>query len=95
MQDQLANAKATKDNNNVHNDELLAQVENWRPTIDKIYNDIRTAQENYYTMSSKEKLLKLRTKYKEYTEHSRKMFNIDGDFMKRVSFIQCFLLFKF
>lgn len=85
LQDQLANAKAITVNNNVHNDELLAQVESWRPKIDKIYNDIRTAQENYYTMSSKEKLLKLRTKYKEYTEHNRKMFNIDGDFMKRVS----------
>lgn len=88
---QLADAKTTTTtainvNNNVNNsDILMAQADEWKLKIDKIYNDIRTAQENYYTMSSKEKLLKLRTKYKEYTEHNRKKFNIDGEFMKRVS----------
>lgn len=107
---QLADAKTTTTtainvNNNVNNsDILMAQADEWKLKIDEIYNDIRTAQENYYTMSSKEKLLKLRTKYKEYTEHNRKKFNIDGEFMKRVSkfnffschlFVSCFICFFF
>lgn len=96
---QLADAKTiipntANVNNNVNNaDILLTQADEWKLKIDKIYNDIRTAQENYYTMSSKEKLLKLRTKYKEYTEQNRKMFNIDGEFMKRVSKINIFLFY--
>lgn len=65
--------------------QLVAQAENWRAKIDAVYQDILSAQENFYTMSSKEKLLKLRTQLKETTEKSRKTFNIDGEFMKRVS----------
>lgn len=64
---------------------IIAQADIWKHKIDKIYNDIRTAQENYYMMSSKEKLLKLRTKCKEHTEQSRKLFSMDGEFVKRVS----------
>lgn len=66
--------------------QLMAQAESWRTKIDAVYQDILSAQENFYTMSSKEKLLKLRTQLKENTEKSRKTFNIDGEFMKRVSF---------
>lgn len=65
--------------------QLVAQAESWRAKIDSVYQDILSAQENFYTMSSKEKLLKLRTQLKENTEKSRKTFNIDGEFMKRVS----------
>lgn len=102
LQEQLATATAqtiqstdNNTNNNVNNDNLLAQAEIWKQKIDKIFNDIRAAQENYYTMSSKEKLLKLRTKCKENTEHNRKMFNIDGEFMKRVSKLNSTHLFIF
>lgn len=88
LQAQLAE-RCSSVNNNMNSDEimnnLMAQVDIWKHKIDKIFSDIRMAQENYYTMSSKEKLLKLRTKYKEYTEQNRKLFNIDGDSMKRVS----------
>lgn len=65
--------------------QLVAQAECWRAKIDSVYQDILNAQENFYTMSSKEKLLKLRTQLKENTEKSRKTFSIDGEFMKRVS----------
>lgn len=65
--------------------QIVAQAESWRVKIDSIYHDMLSAQENFYTMSSKEKLLKLRTQLKENTEKSRKTFNIDGEFMKRVS----------
>lgn len=65
--------------------QMMAQAESWRIKIDAVYQDILSAQENFYTMSSKEKLLKLRTQLKENTEKSRKTFNIDGEFMKRVS----------
>lgn len=88
LQTQLAE-QCSAVNNNVNSNEvmanMMAQVDVWKTKIDKIYTDIRTAQENYYTMSSKEKLLKLRTKYKEHTEQNRKLFNMDGEFVKRVS----------
>lgn len=88
MQAQL-DQQCSSTNNNVNAKDVMAnymaETEQWKQKIDKIYNDIRAAQENFYLMSSKEKLLKLRTKYKENTEQNRKLFNIDGEFVKRVS----------
>lgn len=96
MADAQKTANTHNVNNNVNNTDLLmVQADEWKLKIDKIYIDIRTAQENYYTMSSKEKLLKLRTKYKEYTEQNRKIFNIDGEFMKRVSKKMFFVSYVF
>lgn len=88
-----ATVSTTNANNDQNSDEALAaaaaqmvaQAESWRAKIDSVYQDILSAQENFYTMSSKEKLLKLRTQLKETTEKSRKTFNIDGEYMKRVS----------
>lgn len=101
LQAQLADAKAAaarstnvtnnQQNGNEANVTAVAAaaadqlVESWRRKIDLVYQDILSAQENFYTMSSREKLLKLRTQLKENTEKSRKTFNIDGEFMKRVS----------
>lgn len=98
-----ATAAATNVDNNQNSEEtlaaaaaqIMAQAENWRTKIDAIYQDILSAQENFYTMSSKEKLLKLRTQLKENTEKSRKTFNIDGEFMKRVSLNSNTMLFLF
>lgn len=91
LQAQLAE-RCSAVNNNVNPEEILAnymaQADSWKEKIDKIYKDIRTAQENYYMMSSKEKLLKLRTKYKENTEQSRKLFSMDNECMKKVSKIR-------
>lgn len=89
LETQLAQLN-NKNNNNANGNQLtlenlLAEKEEWVERIDKIYDNIRIAQENYYSMSSKEKLLKLRTKYKENTEKNRKLFNMDGEFLKRVS----------
>lgn len=89
LQAQIQSNQCVSTNNNLNREEMIAtykaQAESWKQKIDKIYNDIRFAQENYYMMSSKEKLLKLRTKYKECTEKSRKIFSMDSDCMKRVS----------
>ncbi|XP_055321638.1 kinesin-like protein KIF18A isoform X2 [Sitodiplosis mosellana] len=87
LQAQIHADRCASMNNNLNPEEVIArykaQAETWKQKIDKIYNDIRTAQENYYMMSSKEKLLKLRTKFKESTEKSRKIFSIDSECMKR------------
>lgn len=64
---------------------LLADKESWQQRIDKAYTDLRVACENYFSMSSKEKLLKVRIKFKETLEQNRKLFNMNGDFLKRVS----------
>lgn len=100
LQAQLADAQLSAAmNKNVNTDQimasLLAQTEIWKHRIDKIYDDIRSAQENFFTMSSKEKILKLRTKYKEFTEQNRKLFSIDGESTKRVSANAIFLLTNF
>lgn len=91
LQAQIHSDRCSNMNNNMNPEEVIAtykaQAETWKQKIDKIYGDIRTAQENYYTMASKEKLLKLRTKYKEATETNRKLFSMDSDCMKRVSLI--------
>lgn len=91
--------RCTNVNNNVNSDQimanLMAQVDTWKHNIDKVFSDIRMAQENYYMMSSKEKLLKLRTKSKEHTEQNRKLFSIDGDSMKRVSISMLYSCNKF
>lgn len=88
LQSQLAD-RTSAANNNVNPNgimaNMMAQADVWKQKIDKVYNDIQSAQENYYMMSSKEKLLKLRTKWKEHTEQSRKLFSMDGEFAKRVS----------
>lgn len=89
LQAQIHSDRFTSMNNNQNPEEVIAtykaQAETWKNKIDKIYSDIRAAQENYYMMSSKEKLLKLRTKYKECTEQNRKLFSVDSECMKRVS----------
>lgn len=82
--DPLVNVKTTNTYNNVNNDDLFAQAEVWKYKIDRIYNEIQTALENYYLMSSKERLLKLRTKFKESTEQNHQMINIDDEFVHRV-----------
>lgn len=89
LQAQIHSDRCTSMNNNLNPEEVIAtykaQAETWKQKIDKIYSDIRTAQENFYMMSSKEKLLKLRTRYKECTEQNRKLFSVDSECMKRVS----------
>lgn len=82
--DPLVNVKTTNTYNNVNNDDLFAQAEVWKYKIDRIYNEIQTALENYYLMSSKERLLKLRTKFKESTEQNHQTINIDDEFVHRV-----------
>lgn len=82
--DPLANVKTTNTYNNVDNDGLIDQAEVWKYKIDRIYNEIQTALENYYLMSSKERLLKLRTKFKETTEQNHQTINIDDKFVHRV-----------
>lgn len=87
---QMADQKTKNniDNNNSDKagwNDLMSQFDTWKGKLDATYKDVIVAQENYYRMSSKEKLLKLRTKLKEAADHKRKLFNIDGDSLKRVS----------
>lgn len=64
--------------------QILTEKESWKGKIDKVYTDLRVACENYFSMSSKEKLLKVRIKFKETLEQNRKLFNMNGDSLKRV-----------
>lgn len=87
---QLADEKSKTNINNNNSDkigwnDLMSEFDTWKEKLDATYKDVIVAQENYYKMSSKEKLLKLRTKLKEAADHKRKLFNIDGDSLKRVS----------
>lgn len=89
LESQLAAAVTSKNNNTPKTTQdglaaLLAESESWKKRIDKAYADIRVASENFFSMSSKEKLLKLRTKFKETVEHHRKLFNMNGENLKRV-----------
>lgn len=79
------NSNAYKPNQAAGLAALLADKESWRQKLDKVYTDLRVACENYFAMSSKEKLLKVRIKFKETLEQNRKLFNMNGDCLKRVS----------
>lgn len=92
LQAQLS-SNNSKNNNTTKSNEaslaaLLAEKEAWKEKIDKIYTDLRIAGENFFSMSSKEKLLQLRTKFKETLEQNRKLFNMNGEFLKRVCIMQ-------
>lgn len=78
------NEETMKIHDQINDDSLIAQAETWKYKIDKIYDEVRTALENYYSMFSKEKLLKLRTEYKQSAEQNRQMTNINGESIQRV-----------
>lgn len=64
---------------------LMSQVAKWQEKIDKVYIDLQTAQSSYFNLHSKEKILILRTKLKEQTEDTRKLFSLNGQSLDRVS----------
>lgn len=66
-------------------EDLYKEAVPWQQLINKVYDALHHAQSNYFPLHSKEQILKVRTKFKEYLEENRKAFNIDGEFMDRVS----------
>lgn len=66
-------------------DKLIGDVAQWQQNIDRIYTELMTAQESYFNLYSKEKVLYLRTKLKSQTEQIKKMFNMNGDHLTKVS----------
>lgn len=80
-------------------DRLIADMVEWREKIDRIYVELKVAQESYFNLYSKEKVLHLRTKLKGQTEQIKKMFTMNGEHLPKVSelhalFFVTFLLNK-
>lgn len=62
-------------------------MSHWEQKINKIYDTKKTAQENYFSQYSKEKILKFRTKLKEASENAKNEFNMNGMLIDRVSYM--------
>lgn len=76
-------------------DTLVRDATVWQQKIDKIYREMNAAQESYFNLYSKEKVLHLRTKLKAQTEQLKKMFSMNGEHLTRVSKTKRFLYFQF
>lgn len=90
LESQLASQKQNNNNNSNGNAqslwaEILDEAEQWKEKIDEVFEQMKEAQESFYSLSSSEKLLKFRTKLKENIEQTRKLFNMDGELLSRVS----------
>jgi kinesin family member 18/19 len=57
----------------------------WYEKIDMIYNTIKEAQDQYFHIQSKEKLLKFKATFKEFAEKLTKILTLDGSHTKEVS----------
>lgn len=88
LESQLAATQKSSNNNNNSNEntlEMLQEAELWKKQIDELFDEVKTAQDNFFAMTSKEKLLKFRSKLKENNEQNRKIFYIDAENLVRVS----------
>ncbi|XP_058832309.1 kinesin-like protein KIF18A [Topomyia yanbarensis] len=50
----------------------------WRSRIDNCFSTVKKAQEHYFNLQSKEKILNLRSKLKEQAESIKKIITLDG-----------------
>ncbi|KAL9700673.1 hypothetical protein quinque_004114 [Culex quinquefasciatus] len=57
----------------------------WRSRIDNCYAIVKKAQEHYFNLQSKEKVLNLRSKLKEQAEIIKKIVTLDGKHLNEVS----------
>nr|XP_019536799.2 kinesin-like protein KIF18A isoform X1 [Aedes albopictus] len=55
-----------------------ALLNTWRSRIDQCYATVRKAQEHYFNLQSKEKILNLRSKLKAQVESIKKIVTLDG-----------------
>lgn len=65
-------------------DKLADDMAQWQQRIDRIYVELMTAQESFFNLYSKEKVLYLRTKLKGQTEQIKRKFSMNGDHLTKV-----------
>lgn len=59
-------------------------LKRWYAKIDAIYADQNNALEHYYSMISKDNIVKFRLKFKRHTEDQMKSLTLDGNDLKSV-----------